>query len=138
MKCCFLFLVVLLVSCQTIKPTQLPSAEDHHDRSKLEALATEQFGMNYATKDNKKNDYVIVFQRSKKIEDLISDVQFFIFDKKAGVKLYQDKLEAGTVDWYSDYEVVAISRIKNGSDGTRTIHQYYYDVQKQEKIAAQD
>jgi len=51
-------------------------------------------------------------------------VHFFIYDKKTESIVFEDKLEAGTVDWHSDYEIVAISRVKNANDGTRTIREY--------------
>jgi len=65
-------------------------------------------------------------------------VHFFIYDKKTESIVFEDKLEAGTVDWHSDYEIVAIYRVKNANDGTRTIRECYYDVQKREKRAVED
>jgi hypothetical protein len=108
------------------------------ERSKIDVLVADQFGTDYGTKENKKKDYTIVFQQDKKLEDLISNVHFFIYDKKTESIVFEDKLEAGTVDWHSDYEIVAISRVKNANDGTRTIREYYYDVQKREKRAVED
>ena len=52
------------------------------ERSKIDVLVADQFGTDYGTKENKKKDYTIVFQQDKKLEDLISNVHFFIYDKK--------------------------------------------------------
>ena len=76
--------------------------------------------------------------RNVRASSLNHDVHFFIYDKKTESIVFEDKLEAGTVDWHSDYEIVAISRVKNANDGTRTIRECYYDVQKREKRAVED
>jgi hypothetical protein len=136
---CFPLLILFLGACQTMKSdsASLP-LNNPSERSKIDVLVADQFGTDYGTKENKKKDYTIVFQQDKKLEDLISNVHFFIYDKKTESIVFEDKLEAGTVDWHSDYEIVAISRVKNANDGTRTIREYYYDVQKREKRAVED
>ena len=136
---CFHLLILFLGACQTMKSdsASLP-LNNPSERSKIDVLVADQFGTDYGTKENKKKDYTIVFQQDKKLEDLISNVHFFIYDKKTESIVFEDKLEAGTVDWHSDYEIVAISRVKNANDGTRTIREYYYDVQKREKRAVED
>lgn len=136
---CFPLLILFFGACQTMKSdsASLP-LNNPSERSKIDVLVADQFGTDYGTKENKKKDYTIVFQQDKKLEDLISNVHFFIYDKKTESIVFEDKLEAGTVDWHSDYEIVAISRVKNANDGTRTIREYYYDVQKREKRAVED
>ena len=124
-------LFLLLTNCSNVKLIEAPK-----EQSLMDDLAISHFGEKYAVKKNKSGSYIIVFKKYKKIEDLFATVKFFIFEVKTQSIIFQDELNAGSVKWYSDSKIIAISRNlqTEGDKNQKSTITYYYDVKKKKKI----
>jgi len=125
-------LFLLLTNCTSVKPIAAPK-----EKSLMENLAVSHFGEKYALKKNDSGNFIIVFKKYKKIEDLFATVKFFIFEVSSQSIIFQGELKAGSVNWYSDFILIATSRNMNtnGDKNQKSTQTYYYDVKKRKKVS---
>jgi len=124
-----LFLSLVLLSCASSKISGKRALEQS-----IEKLAKKEFGEKYELKTNDKKTHTIVLKNYKKLTDLFPSVHFFVIEHKTGVVIFKDQLNAGSVYWHSDYELVAISRnIKKENKDAPNRLIYYYDVNTKQK-----
>jgi len=124
-----LFLSLVLLSCTSFKISEKRALEQS-----IEKFAKKEFGEKYELKSNDKNTHTIILKNYKKLTDLFPSVHFFIVEHKTNTIIFKDQLNAGTVYWNSNYEVVAISRninTENSNDTKRLM--YYYNVRTKQK-----
>ena len=100
----YLLTFVLTLNCSSTKFNK------QEIDSKIEQLAISHFGKKYASKENSTGRYMLVWRKYKKMEEMMGTVDYFIFDKKTQKIIFEDHLNAGTVKWSSDYEIIAIAR----------------------------
>lgn len=126
----FLSLAVL-TSCASVE-----SIEDGEKTTSMESYARSEYGENYATLENKTESHIIVFKKYKDLADLFPTVKFFIYEKESESVIFQDELNAGSINWHSDFKVIATSRNIKSDDGNgqeaRSV--YYYDVLERKKV----
>lgn len=125
------FLVAVLTSCASVEPV-----DNKDEVSSMENYALSEYGDNYATLENRTGSHTIVFKKYKKLKDLFPTVKFFIYEEESKSVIFQDELNAGSVKWHSDFEVIATARNltsdENESQEPRSV--YYYDVLEQKKV----
>lgn len=119
----------LLTNCKNSK-----SVQEQTQKESLENFALLHFnGKEYEVKENKEGDYAIVYRKDKKLDELMASVVFFIFEESTQSAIFQDKLNAGSVEWLSDTEIIAIARNVKVEGNTVPKITYYYDVLKKQK-----
>jgi hypothetical protein len=124
-----LVLVFFVVACSSVQ-----KAQRRPKVTQIEHLALEQFGYNYYTKANDSGSHILVFKKYKKMEDLMATIRFFIYDLETNSIIFQDDLKAGTVKWYSGFEVIAIARnLPIDSQEAPIVHRYYFNVLTKQK-----
>ncbi len=123
----------MVYSCHNTQPVSSTSEVNH---SKIYETAKTQFGQNYAVIFNTDSSYGLVISRHKKIEDLFTTVNLFVYDKKTESIIFRDSLASGAVKWDSDFVIIATSRVKNEASDTQNVIKttYYYDVRLRQKI----
>lgn len=122
--------VFLFINCASI---QIYEKENHIEI--VDELAIEALGEEYATRENDRGSHFLVFKESTNLNDLMGVVAFFIYDKSSQNIIFQDELEAGSVSWASDVEIIAIARNRHKvmQVGEPLIKTYYYDVLEKRK-----
>lgn len=101
----YAFLCVILISCKSIKTSLRqpvkPAVEDAKQK---------EFQLTFSNKENEDGSYILYYRNHKKIEDLFPSVEFFIYEKQSSNIVYRDTLKAGSVKWYSAFEIIAVER----------------------------
>ena len=113
----YLFVFSALFACSSTKYSI--------GNQKMEEYASARFGSKYATKTNKDGRFVIVFKKLKDLRELMASVHYFVYDKKKQIVITGDTLKAGTVKWYSDYEIMAVAHDIRTKEGERIPKQVY-------------
>jgi len=133
--CLLVFFGVFLLSCSLDKSHSKGGASQELNESKsLEEIAEEKFGDNYGVKTNESNSYSLVYKNYKKYEDLFSDVHYFIYEHQEHLVIFEDTLKAGSIEWISNDEIVAIARnIPNENDSGTHRRVYYYNVSTKQR-----
>ncbi len=128
------FLLIVFLFSTQCKSHKAIQKEDNHT-SLMKNLAVEKFGTKYSIKANEKGSHFIVHKTHKRIQDLMGTVSFFIYEKESQSSIFEDELNAGSVNWISDIEIIAISRnIKAERDkGKSPTKTYYYNVINKKK-----
>lgn len=128
MKNCKILLILFLFStqCKSSKTIQ----KEENKASLMKNLAMEKFGEKYSIRANEKDSHFIVYKTRKRIQDLMGNVSFFIYEKESQSSIFEDELNAGTVNWVSDIEIIAISRnlTEERDKGESPTKAYYYNV----------
>jgi len=119
-----------LLSCSLDKNhSQGGSSQELKESKSLEEVAKEKFGDNYGVKTNESNSYSLVYKNYKKYGDLFSDIHYFIYANHEHLVIFEDILKAGSIEWISDDEIVAVSRNIPNEDAPGTHRRvYYYNV----------
>lgn len=135
MKYCILIelLSAVLLNCKSIK-TLAPDAT----KVKVEDTAFIDFWQAYANIPNEDGSYILNFKNNKKIEDLLATVEFYIVNAKTNHIIYKDSHKAGSVKWYSTFEVIAAERNlrKEGSNKLSPPITHIYNVRTPKKISS--
>jgi hypothetical protein len=100
----------------------------------IDLVARDYFEGSYAVKTNESDTYSIVYKNYKKLTELLPDVHFIVVKHATNEVIFEDKLKAGNVNWYSDSELVAIARnlpVKTADDPNRLT--YYFNVHTKRK-----
>ncbi len=129
-----LILILFLTQCKSTKTIQ----KEENQAAVLTNLAIEKLGTKYSIKENEEGSHVIVFKTHKRLQDLMGTVSFFIYEKSSQSSIFEDKLNAGSVNWVSDSEIIAVSRnLKEERDKGKTPTKvYYYNVNDKKKRIA--
>ena len=122
-------LVFVFTNCGSVKSTQ-----EVDEAPSMEDVALSRFGDKYASIENESGSHTIVFKKYKKMEDLFATVKFFVFEENSQSVIFQDELNAGSVSWYSDFEIIGTSRSSKTDQNQESTTIYYYDVIKRKKV----
>ncbi len=132
----YLFFIIsfgLLMSCSNMQDIQKSENIITNPDEIVKEIAIQKLGTSYAVKPNANKDFSLVFHNlKKKMDMIIPDVQFFVYDNKKQKIILEDYLQVGTVDWISDNEIMVIKRLKQ-KDGTYKPLSYKFNVQTQKK-----
>lgn len=124
--------LLLVIGCHSTK--SIPTTSEETPAQKAVASP---FGPEYAIRENKNGTYILAYRKHKKLEDLFATLEFSIYDKQTQTVIFNDELKAGSVAWYSEFEIVAKARnLKSDSTNQTYNVTYYYDVQKRIKRIA--
>lgn len=124
--------LLFVIACHSTK--SIPTATEGTPAQKAVASP---FGPDYAIRENKNGAYILAYRKHKKLEDLFATVEFSIYDKQTQTVIFNDELKAGSVAWYSEFEIVAKARnLKSDSSNQNYNLTYFYDVQKRTKRIA--
>lgn len=131
-KYIFFLSIVFISSCVSQKNNEV---EEVKEDLILKEIIKSKFGNSYAIIDNNSKDYTIVLTKHKQLYDLIASIKFFVYEKESKTIIFEDELNAGSINWKSDYEIIATARnitLENGEYIPKQV--YLYNVRKKEKI----
>lgn len=115
----------MLTACSSVKtPEKTVSLEE-----KLERIAKEKYGDNYALLPNRQNSHSLVIHRTKRFLDLGVDINFFVFDHQKQEMIFEDALISGKVEWISESILEANSRVPDPATKGKILKETYrYNV----------
>ncbi|MCU4176686.1 hypothetical protein [Carboxylicivirga sp. N1Y90] len=125
-----LFILVILVSCQTVKKTT--------DENKLDEVIKAHFNGDVTTVVNTSETFFIIKQTNKTSEELpVNALNYSIYDVQKGTIVYTERKYNASVKWYNDLYVVIESRpgVKSlDEDIDNAMKHYYINVKTLEKL----
>jgi len=128
---CMLLCFVFASSCGTNK-----NLDDYKsDQISIDNIAAEKFSTDHQQIPNKNYDYSLVYSQIRSFKTLAPTVEFFVYNHKTNQLILEDTLEAGSVRWISDYEIIAQTRGSKTKDasGSRN-HSYTFNCKTEEKL----
>lgn len=124
-----MFLLIMFLSLFSCIST--PTGNKDFTKEKIDAIAIKYLGKNYFIKENSSKSFSIAITKHKNLIDLFPDVHFIVIKNSSREVILEDKLKQGSVNWYSDTNIIAIDRDK---DKDSVVTKYYYDVLSRTKV----
>ncbi|MCP4459107.1 MAG: hypothetical protein GY816_13955 [Cytophagales bacterium] len=117
--------IFMLVQCKNSKQ---PASVEYQQ------IAEQRLGSNIQYSPNGDRSMILCYKQQKDQSNGGYGVSFFVFDNKLKKIIYEEVIDRGTVDWYSDNEVVLFYTPGTmRSDQSRDDFSYIYNLVSKEK-----